>query len=162
MSYLITASVPADLSHREPQCIICSQSKDVIFDLSSTDTSWCGEVGHCPFIFHLGPVWVYWFTTPSRSGLHWCVLLLICIYLNLNLIWCEGCKIETKAGTTPPYRPIYSLSEVEQLALHELLNENLTNHFIWPSQSFADVLISLFVGKIACSVLQLTTRDSRV
>ena len=55
-------------------------------------------------------------------------------------------KIETDKGTSPPYGPIYSLSEVEQLALQEFLNKNLTNHFIQPSQSSAGVPI-LFIRK---------------
>ena len=55
-------------------------------------------------------------------------------------------SIETEAGTTPPYGPIYSLSEVEQLALREFLNENLANHFIRPSQSSAGAPI-LFIRK---------------
>jgi len=32
--------------------------------------------------------------------------------------------------TTLPYGPIYSLSEVEQLALREFLDENLNNEFL--------------------------------
>ena len=55
-------------------------------------------------------------------------------------------KIEIDAGTSPPYGPIYSLSEVEQLALREFLSENLANHFIRPSQSSAGAPI-LFIRK---------------
>jgi hypothetical protein len=44
----------------------------------------------------------------------------------------------------PPFGPIYSLSEVEQLVLREFLDENLTNHFIHPSSSSAGTLI-LFI-----------------
>jgi len=36
---------------------------------------------------------------------------------------------------TPPYAPIYSLSEVEQLAPREFLDENLNNQLTRPSQS---------------------------
>jgi len=36
--------------------------------------------------------------------------------------------------TTLPYGPIYSLSEVEQLALREFLDGNLNNELICPSQ----------------------------
>ena len=53
-------------------------------------------------------------------------------------------KIETEAGTSP-YGPIYSLSEVEQLALREFLNE-LADHFIGPSHSSAGAPI-LFIRK---------------
>jgi len=53
-------------------------------------------------------------------------------------------KIETDPGTTPPFGPIYSLLEVEQLALHEFLEENLANHFIRPSSSPASAPI-LFI-----------------
>ncbi len=54
--------------------------------------------------------------------------------------------IEIEEGTTPPYGPIYSLSEVKQLALCKFINENLTNHFIQPSQSPAGAPI-LFICK---------------
>jgi len=43
--------------------------------------------------------------------------------------------IDLMDDTTLPYGPIYSLSEVEQLALREFLDENLNNQFIRPSQS---------------------------
>ena len=49
-------------------------------------------------------------------------------------------------NTTPPFSPIYSLSEVEQLALREFLDENLKNHFIRPSQSSAGAPV-LFIKK---------------
>ena len=55
-------------------------------------------------------------------------------------------KIETDPGATPPFGPIYSLSEVEQLALREFLEENLANHFIRPSSSPAGAPI-LFIRK---------------
>jgi hypothetical protein len=48
--------------------------------------------------------------------------------------------------TTPPFGPIYSLSEVEQLALREFLDDNLKNQFIHPSQSSAGAPI-LFIKK---------------
>ena len=48
--------------------------------------------------------------------------------------------------STPPFGPIYSLSEVEQLALREFLDENLKNEFVRPSQSSAGAPI-LFIKK---------------
>jgi hypothetical protein len=48
--------------------------------------------------------------------------------------------------TTPPFGPIYSLSEVEQLALQEFLDDNLKNQFIRPSQSSTGTPI-LFIKK---------------
>ena len=55
-------------------------------------------------------------------------------------------KIELEDGATPPFGPIYSLSEVEQLALRQFLDENLSNHFIRPSQSPSGAPI-LFIKK---------------
>ena len=55
-------------------------------------------------------------------------------------------KIELEANTTPPFGPIYSLSEVEQLALRIFLDENLANEFVRPSQSPAGAPI-LFIKK---------------
>lgn len=43
--------------------------------------------------------------------------------------------INLMADSTPPFGPIYSLSEVEQLAPREFLDKNLKNQFIRPSQS---------------------------
>jgi len=54
--------------------------------------------------------------------------------------------IDLMDDTTPPFGPIYSLSEVEQLALREFLDENLKNQFIRPSQSSAGAPI-LFIKK---------------
>ena len=55
-------------------------------------------------------------------------------------------KIELEDGATPPFGLIYSLSEVEQLALRQFLDENLSNHFIRPSQSPSSAPI-LFIKK---------------
>jgi len=55
-------------------------------------------------------------------------------------------KIELGDGMTPPFGPIYSLSEVEQFALRQFLDENLSNHFIRPSQSPSGAPI-LFIKK---------------
>lgn len=54
--------------------------------------------------------------------------------------------IDLLDDSTPPFGPIYSLSEVEQLALREFLDENLKNDFIRPSQSPAGAPI-LFIKK---------------
>ena len=78
------SKLPVDSPHREPQCIIRSRSENGVFDPSSADASRCGEVGHRPFIFRLGPVRVYRFATPGRSSLRWFVLILIRVYPNLN------------------------------------------------------------------------------
>jgi len=55
-------------------------------------------------------------------------------------------KIDIESGMTPPFSPIYSLSEVEQVALQQFLDENLANQFIRPSQSSAGAPI-LFIKK---------------
>jgi len=55
-------------------------------------------------------------------------------------------KIEVEPSTTPLFGPIYLLSEVEQLALRDFLNENLANKFIRPSKSPAGAPI-LFIKK---------------
>ena len=55
-------------------------------------------------------------------------------------------KIDLEDGTTPPFGPIYSLSEVEQLALRQFIDENLANHFIRPSLSPSGAPI-LFIKK---------------
>ncbi len=55
-------------------------------------------------------------------------------------------KIKLENDATPPFGPIYSLSEVEQLALHQFIDENLANHFIHPSQSPSSTPI-LFIKK---------------
>lgn len=54
--------------------------------------------------------------------------------------------IPLKDGTTPPFGPIYSLSEVELKTLKEYLDENLEKGFIRPSESPAAAPI-LFVKK---------------
>ena len=55
-------------------------------------------------------------------------------------------KIELEGGTTPPFGPIYSLSEVEQFALRQFLDENLANHFIRPLNSPSGAPV-LFIKK---------------
>lgn len=54
--------------------------------------------------------------------------------------------IDLDDGTTPPFGPIYSLSENETLALRQYLEENLQKGFIRPSNSPAGAPI-LFVKK---------------
>ena len=55
-------------------------------------------------------------------------------------------KIDLEDGTTPPFGPIYSLSEVEQLALKQFIDENLASGLIRSSQSSAGAPI-LFIKK---------------
>ena len=55
-------------------------------------------------------------------------------------------SIVLEDGTSPLFGPIYSLSEVKQLALRNFLDENLANEFICPSQSSAGAPI-LFIKK---------------
>ena len=55
-------------------------------------------------------------------------------------------SIDLEDGTSPPFGPIYSLSKVEQLALHNFLDKNLANEFIHPSQSSTGAPI-LFIKK---------------
>ena len=45
--------------------------------------------------------------------------------------------IELKPNTTPPFGPVYSLSENELVALREYLKDNLNKGFITPSKSAA-------------------------
>lgn len=55
-------------------------------------------------------------------------------------------QIELEGGASPPFGPIYSLSEVEQIALKQFLDENLASGLIRPSQSSAGAPI-LFIKK---------------
>ena len=55
-------------------------------------------------------------------------------------------KIELEEGKTPPFGPIYSLSEAKHKALEEYVTENLRSGFICSSSSPAGALI-LFVKK---------------
>ena len=55
-------------------------------------------------------------------------------------------RIPLVEGKTPPFGPIYSLSQTEQVALREYLDENLAKEFIVPSESSAASPI-LFVKK---------------
>jgi hypothetical protein len=56
------------------------------------------------------------------------------------------CPIDLKEGHSPPFGPIYGLSEPELQALHDYLIENLAKGFIQHSKSPADAPI-LFVKK---------------
>lgn len=56
------------------------------------------------------------------------------------------CPIDLVEGTSPPFGPIYSLSEPELAALRTYIDENLTNGFIRHSKSPAGAPI-LFVKK---------------
>jgi len=44
-------------------------------------------------------------------------------------------KITLDEGTSPPFDPIYSLSQEELVALHKFIDENLATGFICPSCS---------------------------
>ena len=44
-------------------------------------------------------------------------------------------KITLDEGTSPPFGPIYSLSQEELVALHKFIDENLATGFIHPSRS---------------------------
>ena len=55
-------------------------------------------------------------------------------------------QINLEDGTSPPFSPIYSLSAVEQLALKQFIEENLSSGLIRPSQSSAGAPI-LFIKK---------------
>ena len=70
-------------------------------------------------------------------------------------------------NATPPFSPIYLLSEVELLALQEFLDENLKNKMICPSQSSAGALIlfikkkdgSLHLAVDYCGLSKITKKD---
>ncbi len=49
----------------------------------------------------------------------------------------EDHAIELEPEKTPPFGPLYNLSEYQLKMLHEYINENLANGFIQPSKSSA-------------------------
>jgi len=51
-------------------------------------------------------------------------------------------KITLDEGTSPPYGPIYSLSQEELAALHKLIDKNLATGFIHPSHSPHGALVN--------------------
>src|SRR6266481_9223391 len=55
-------------------------------------------------------------------------------------------KITLDEGSTPPFGPIYSLSQEELVALCNFIDENLTTGFICPSHSPCGALV-LFIWK---------------
>ena len=55
-------------------------------------------------------------------------------------------KIELEEGTSPPFGPIYSLSQSELKSLREFLDEHLAMDFICPSRSPGRALV-LFIRK---------------
>jgi hypothetical protein len=55
-------------------------------------------------------------------------------------------KINLEEGQTPPFGPIYSLSQTEQEALREFVEENISNKFIRPTSSSHGAPV-LFVKK---------------
>jgi hypothetical protein len=56
------------------------------------------------------------------------------------------CPIDLEEGHSPPFGPIYSLSELELQAMRDYLIENLAKGFVQHSKSLADTPI-LFVKK---------------
>ena len=60
--------------------------------------------------------------------------------------WPYDLKIELEEGTSPPFGPIYSLSQSELKSLQEFLDEHLAMDFICPSHSLGRALV-LFVCK---------------
>ena len=62
------------------------------------------------------------------------------------LHWPYDLKIELEEGTTPPFGPIYSLSQSELKSLQEFLDEHLAMDFICPSHSLGGAPV-LFVCK---------------
>ena len=67
--------------------------------------------------------------------------------------WPYNLKIELEEGTSPPFGPIYSLSQSELKSLQEFLGEHLTMEFIHLSWSLGRALV-LFTCK-KDSLLQL-------
>ena len=49
--------------------------------------------------------------------------------------WPYNLKITLDKGTSPPYGPIYSLSQEELMALHKFIDKNLATGLIHPSRS---------------------------
>ena len=60
--------------------------------------------------------------------------------------WPYNLKIKLEEGTSPPFGPIYSLSQSELKSLWEFLDEHLAMDFIRPSQSPGGALV-LFACK---------------
>jgi hypothetical protein len=55
-------------------------------------------------------------------------------------------KIELEDGATPPFSPIYSLSQFELRTLRYFIDEHIANGFIHPTQSPSGALV-LFIKK---------------
>ena len=60
--------------------------------------------------------------------------------------WPYDLKIELEEGTSPPFSPIYSLSQSELKSLWEFLDKHLVMDFICPSRSLGGALV-LFTCK---------------
>ncbi len=58
----------------------------------------------------------------------------------------EDHAIELEPGKTPPFGPLYNLSEYQLKTLREYINENLANEFIRPSKSSTGAPV-LFTSK---------------
>ena len=77
------------------------------------------------------------------------------VFIKQNAVALPPCRLYDRSTvledhTTPPFGPIYSLSEVERLRIRNFLDKNLTNEFIRHSQSSAGAPI-LFIKKKDCS-----------
>jgi len=69
-------------------------------------------------------------------------------------------KITLDEGTSPPYSPIYSLSQEELAALHKFIDENLATGLICPSCSPMEHQSSLFRRKTALFDFVSTSKAS--
>ena len=59
------------------------------------------------------------------------------------LHWPYDLKIELEEGTSPPFGPVYSLSQSELKSLWEFLDKHLTMGFIRPSWSLGGAPVLL-------------------
>ena len=81
--------------------------------------------------------------------------------------WPYNLKIELEEGTSPPFGPIYSLSQSELKSLWELLDEHLMMDFIHTSQSLGRALVlfackkdgSLWLCVDFCSLNKIMKKD---
>ena len=76
-------------------------------------------------------------------------------------------KIELEEGTSPPFGPIYSLSQSELKSLQEFLDEHLAKDFICLSHSLGRALVlfrckkdgSLYICVNFCGLNKITKKD---
>ncbi len=63
---------------------------------------------------------------------------------NANFLppyWDDDHAIELETGKTPPFGPLYNLSEYQLKTLREYIDKNLANGFNWLFKSFAGALV---------------------